>query len=361
MNALTRRIARLIRTDGPLSLAAFMTIVLHDREEGFYSTRDSIGARGAFITAPEVTQMFGELLGLWCAETWRGQGAPKVTQLVELGPGRGVLMHDTLRALRAVPEFLSAIEVTLVEASPVLEQVQRKNLLESPAKIRWVRQWSDVSQNRPLFVLGNEFLDALPLRQFVKTERGWCERMIATDSAGDLIFALAPEPAPLHLPEGLGPAEPGAVYEISFAAEALVEDVARSIAENGGAALFIDYGHAGHRFGDTLQAVTAHQRTGVFDAPGEADVSAHVDFAALARVATKSGARVHGPIAQGKFLGTLGIDQRAQRLSVDNPEYANVIAAAAHRLTGPDQMGTLFKVMAIAPPGAPPPPGFDLC
>ena len=360
MNALAKRIARMIRADGPLSLAAFMTIVLHDREEGFYSTRESIGARGAFITAPEITQMFGELLGLWCAEAWRGQGSPKDVRLVELGPGRGTLMRDALRAINAAPEFLSATSVVLVEASPALEQLQRKNLCDTPARIRWVRQWSDVSHDRPLFLLANEFLDALPLRQFVKTERGWCERMVTTDG-GDLAFALAPQPAPLHVPERRGLAEDGAVYEISFAAEALVEDVARTIADNGGAALFIDYGHEGRGFGDTLQAVTAHRHANIFDAPGEADLSAHVDFAALVRIVTKAGARVDGPVVQGQFLRALGIEARAQHLSDNNPDQANDIAAVLHRLIKSDSMGLLFKVMAITPATAAPPPGFDPC
>ena len=356
MNALARRIARMIRTDGPISIASFMTIALHDAEAGFYATRESIGARGAFITAPEISQIFGELLGLWCAQVWREQGASPSARLVELGPGRGVLLADAMRALRRVPEFLAGTEVVLVEASPALEKLQRERFCNSPVPIRWVRQWSDVQQDRPLFLIANEFLDAQAIRQFVMTERGWCERMIATDEQDRLVFALAPMPTTLSHPPGHRAAPGGAVYEISFAAEALVEDVARAIAQFGGAALFVDYGHEGRRVGETLQAVCGHQRADILEFPGEADLSAHVDFAMLARSAGRAGARAHGPIGQGAFLRALGIEARAEKLSAANPHRKEEIVAAVGRLT--DEMGELFKVIAITPAHAPRPPGI---
>lgn len=358
MNALARRIARMIHTDGPLSLASFMTIALHDREAGFYAARESIGASGAFITAPEISQIFGELLGLWCAKVWQDQDRPQAKRLIELGPGRGTLTSDALRALSRVPDFLSGLEITLVEASPALEAIQRYRLRDLPVPIRWVRQWDEVGLDRPLFLLANEFLDALPIRQFVMTNRGWCERMVVADADFSLAFALAPVPSLLGVPAERGIAETGAVYEISPATEALVEDVAWSIGQRGGAALFIDYGHTGKAFGDTLQAVAGHEHTRILEIPGETDLSAHVDFAAVARSAKKGGACVHGPLAQGAFLRALGLDARAEHLCAANPERRCEIEAAMQRLTGTQAMGELFKAAAIRPAHAPRLPGF---
>lgn len=356
MNSLAQRIARMIRADGPISIAAFMTIALHDRKAGFYATRESIGARGAFITAPEISQIFGELLGLWCAQVWCDQGAPPSARLVDLGPGRGVLMTDALRGLRRAPEFLAATEIVLVEASPALEGLQRERLRDSPAPICWVRQWTDVQQDRPLFLVANEFLDALAIRQFVMTERGWCERMITTDEQDRLTFALAPMPTSLQPPPQRGAAYRGAVYETSSAAEALVEDIAGAIVQYGGAALLVDYGHEGGAFGETLQAVSGHERADILGLPGQADLSAHVDFAALAHAAGRAGARVCGPLGQGAFLRALGIGARAEKLSAANPHRKEEIAKAVERLT--EEMGELFKVIAITPVHAPRPPGF---
>lgn len=361
MNRLAQRMARAIEMDGPLSIAAFMTMALHDREDGFYASRESIGARGAFVTAPEISQIFGELIGLWCVQAWRDRGSPNPTRLVELGPGRGTLMKDALRAARVAPDFLDGLEIVLVEASPALEAVQRQQLRDTPAAICWVPQWDRIACDRPLFLLANEFLDALPIRQFVMTERGWCERMVIANAVGDLTFALAPIPTPLDVPAERGAAEPGSVYEISPASLGLVEEVSRTIAAYGGAALFIDYGHEGSGFGDTLQAVSRHKQADILDAPGESDLSAHIDFAALARIASKTGARANGPIGQGEFLRALGIEARATRLAEHNPARAVDIALGIDRLTSPREMGALFKAFAISPMGAPQPPGFDQC
>lgn len=356
MNDLARKLARMIETEGPLSIAAFMTLALHDPEHRFYPSREAIGAYGAFITASEISQMFGELVGLWCAQVWQDQGSSKAARLVEFGPGRGTLMHDALRALRRVPDFPS--DIVLVESSAALETLQRERLHEATVPIRWVRQWSDVASDRPLFVVANEFFDALPVRQFVMTPRGWCERMVSTDGAGRLVFALSPLPAAFAPPVGRGPATQGAVYEISSAAQALIESVSQAIAAEGGGALVIDYGYNGGGFGDTLQAVDRHQPVDILADPGEADVSVHVDFAALALSAKKGGARIHGPIGQQEFLGALGIAARAEKLAARNPDHAQEIAAALHRLTDPGEMGALFKVLAITPRDSPPPPGF---
>jgi len=354
---LAERMARTIRMTGPLPVSAFMTLALHDPQSGFYATRHAIGARGAFTTAPEISQIFGELLGLWCAQLWHDRGCPGCVRLVELGPGRGTLMDDALRALRSVPAFLDTLEIVLVEASPMMEEIQRAHLRHACAPVRWVRQWSEIEQDRPLFLLANEFLDALPIRQFVMTARGWCERVIAT-SEDALSFALSPVPLPLAAPARRGAAEPGAVYEISPAAEALVEGISRVIAAHGGGALFIDYGHAGDGFGDTLQAVEDHRPVDMLARPGNADISAHVDFAAIAESARRGGGKSWGPRGQGEFLRALGIDLRADRLAAAEPAHAQDIRMAVARLTDRDAMGTLFKVMAVTPPEASQPPGF---
>lgn len=351
-NELGRRIARLIRSQGPLSMAEFMTIALHDRQGGYYARRNPLGSD--FTTAPEISQAFGELLGLWCAHVWQDQGCPAPARLVELGPGRGTLMADALRALRLVPRFLDAIEIVLVESSPVLQDIQRDRLRGAPA--RWIRDASELARDRPSFVIANEFFDALPVQQYVMSPAGWRERVVTASAGDDLSFATAAVPRTFRAPTGRGAAEAGAVYEVSPAASALAQDVAHGIASNGGAALVIDYGHDGTGFGDTLQAVSAHRFAGVLDAPGEVDLSCHVDFGALAHVARIAGAQVYGPLPQGDFLRALGIEERLARLA-RNGEHGSE-THAVERLTDPKQMGTLFKAMAILPHGAPGPPGF---
>lgn len=356
MNALAARIARLIETQGPLSIAQFMTMALHDTDAGYYAARDPFGARGDFVTAPEISQIFGELVGLWCVQVWRDQGRPSPARLVELGPGRGTLMADALRAARLVPEFLDAIEIVLVEASPALRAIQGERLKEFGSRVRWSSGFNSDAAC-PQYVIANEFFDALPIRQYVRTERGWCERMVTIDNDDVLAFALAPVATPLAF-EGCDTAPLGATYEVSPAALALAEDIARGIAGHGGAALVIDYGYSQPGFGETLQAVGGHAFRAVLDDPGSVDLSAHVDFAALAGAVHRGGARSSGPIGQGAFLQSLGIDARALRLSRADPGHAAAIAAAVDRLTHPAQMGTLFKTLAITPPNAPAPPGF---
>jgi NADH dehydrogenase [ubiquinone] 1 alpha subcomplex assembly factor 7 len=356
MTALAERIAALIAAQGPISVAQYMTLALHDPEGGYYATRDPLGAQGDFITAPEISQMFGEMLGLWCAQVWSDQGKPKNTRLVELGPGRGSLMADALRALKRVPGFLDQVELVLVEASPVLREIQRERLKDSGARIRWVTHF-DI-RDTPILVLANEFFDALPVRQYVKTARGWCERMVVMKD-GRLDFALAPLPTPgAAIPASRAGAPEGGVYEVSPAATALSEEIARGIAAYGGAALFLDYGYAEIGFGETLQAVGAHRFAFPLEEPGARDLSAHVDFGALAGAARHGGAQIFGPVPQGLFLERLGIRERAQALRQANVQDADQVAASLDRLTAPDQMGNLFRAMALLPPSAPPPPGF---
>jgi NADH dehydrogenase [ubiquinone] 1 alpha subcomplex assembly factor 7 len=298
------------------------------------------------------------LLSLWCAQAWRDQGAPAAARLVEFGPGRGTMIADVVRAGRIMPAFLDAIDIVLIETSPGLKAAQRRALEHADVPVSWVRSWNEIATDRPVFVLANEFLDALPIHQYVMTERGWCERLVQVEGEGRLISVLAPFPAPIDPPAARSDIALGTVYEVAPAAQALVEDVSRTIAGQGGAALFVDYGYATGGFGDTLQAVSNHGFADVFESPGESDLSAHVDFAAMARRAQSGGAMPYGPVEQGQLLASLGIAQRAAALVKQNPGAWDAVTDAVNRLTDPKGMGTLFKALAIAPPGAPPPPGF---
>jgi SAM-dependent MidA family methyltransferase len=355
--SLKARIAGLIAAQGPIGVAQFMTMALHDPESGYYATRDPFGTRGDFITAPEISQMFGEMLGLWLAQAWEDQGRPSHPLLVELGPGRGTLMADMLRAAKAAPDFLKAAEVVMVEASPHLRAVQQETLKQHP-RITWQGHF-DPPAGRPIFLVANEFFDALPIRQYVKTPRGWCERMV-TASNGELAFALAPMPAPGALiPESRAGAPDGGVYETAPGAIALAEEIARRIAAQGGAALLVDYGYNQVGFAETLQAVGGHAFAAILAEPGAHDLSAHVDFSALSAAGKRGGAGVHGPVGQGAFLTALGMGARAQALAAKHPANAPGLAAALERLTAPEKMGTLFKALAFLPGGAVSAPGFE--
>ena len=353
MNTLAQRVAALIEMQGPISIAQFMTTALHDPDCGYYATHNPIGEDGDFITAPEVSQMFGELVGLWCVQAWRDQGCPSPIRVVELGPGRGTLMADALRAASIDAAFLSSVDIVLVEASKTLRKQQAATLdaVISETKIRWVDQFDDSCTDRPLFLIANEFFDALPVQQFVFTERGWCERMVGVDKNGALTFALSPAPALMPVASDRGLPESGAVYETSPAGEAIVEQIAHVIASRGGAALIVDYGYGANApFGETLQGVARHEFASVLDSPGETDLSAHVDFAALARAVEQAGAKSYGPVEQGEFLCGLGIVERAERLSHN---HLQSMQRQLNRLIEPDQMGTLFKALAVLPKTAP--------
>jgi len=355
--SLKARIAALIEAQGPMSVAQFMTAALHDPKGGYYATRDPLGAD--FTTAPEISQMFGEMLGLWCVQLWHDQGL-KRPRLVELGPGRGTMMADMLRAMAVAPDLLSELEVVLIEASPVLAGLQCAKLGDCGVTLRWQPQFDDTLADRPLLLVANEFFDALPLRQYVKTSRGWCERLV-TASEGEFSFALAPTPVPpATIPASYEAAPEGGVYETAPAAAALAEDIARIVAEQGGGALIVDYGYgAPAGFGETLQAVGGNSFADILAEPGEDDLSAHVDFAALAAAGRRGGAAVFGPVTQGKFLARLGLAERAEQLMKANPAKARDLLLAAGRLIGPDTMGTLFKALAFVPASAAAPPGFE--
>ena len=362
--SLEARIAALIAAQGPISVAQYMTLALQDGQSGYYATRQPFGAAGDFTTAPEISQMFGELLGLWCVQVWHDQGQSRQKRLVELGPGRGTMMADALRAAGAASEFLDGLEVVLVEASPLLRQAQEEKLKDCGVNIRWVSHFDDSLTDRPLYLLANEFFDAMPIRQYVKTGRGWCERMVVAPNSrsgdGALDFALAPLPAPSAIiAASRAEAPDGGVYEVSPAATALAEAVARVVAEKGGGALLMDYGYGAEPgYGETLQALGGHKFADVLAEPGENDLSAHVDFIALGEAARHGGAAVYGPRGQGEFLADLGIIGRAEQLIKANPNAAKTLFGAVERLIAPDKMGNLFKALAFLPRSAAKPPGF---
>ncbi len=355
-DTLTDRLADLIRTAGPISIARYMAEAMGHPKFGYYMNRDPLGQSGDFITAPEVSQMFGELIGLWCATVWRSMGEPSSVALTELGPGRGTLMADALRAAAKVPGFMEAAQVHLVETSPVLEAKQR-SALESH-RATWHESFDSVPEG-PTLVIANELFDALPIRQFERVRRGWCERLVDLDPAGSRFRLVLASPSSDPVPASLREAPLGSVCEVSPAALALAGAVAERLSHHGGAALIIDYGAAESAPRETLQSVHGHKSHDVFEAPGTADICAHVDFGQVAAAARDGGGAVYGPIEQGAFLRELGIETRAAVLSQAGAAQAASVRADLARLTDPAQMGSLFKVLAIAHPDLAPPPGFS--
>lgn len=352
MTPLTDILKALIATRGPLPLSDYMAECLFHPEHGYYATRDPLGAAGDFITAPEISQMFGELIGLSLAQSWLDQGAPKPFTLAELGPGRGTLMADILRATRGVPGFHDAAQIWLVEASPTLTEIQRATL--KPHPVNWTTQTADLP-NAPLFLVANEFFDALPIRQFQRAGAGWSERVIGLEN-DTLAFGLTPADALPALDHRIADTRDGDVVELCPQAAPVIAQIGARIEANGGAALLIDYGDW-RSLGDTLQALRDHARADPLADPGLADLTAHVDFEALATAAPCAHSRL---TAQGVFLERLGITARAQALATKLTGAALDSHIAAHRrLTHPEEMGTLFKVLGLFPHAAAPPPGLE--
>ncbi len=337
-----------IRRDGPISLEAYMSIVT----EAYYARGDVFGRDGDFITAPEISQTFGELIGLWCAVVWQNMGAPASFRLVECGPGRGTLMKDILRAAARAPGFATAADIHLVERSEALRAKQRETL--ATYSVTWHDDIARVPAG-PLILVANEFLDALPIRQFEMSASGWKERFVSLNEHGALMLQLhagAPTSAPA--------AQTGDLFETSPSVTAFIADLARRLAVTGGAALLIDYGYKATALGDTLQAVAKHKPCDIFDAPGEADLTAHVNFSAVADTATAAGTRAFGPVEQGAWLNRLGIQARGLQLAKGKAaDVAETVSAGIRRLTQPDAMGVLFKVMALAHPSLATPEGFQ--
>ncbi len=358
MTPLAQELARLIRDEGPISVSSYMALCLGHPRHGYYMKQDPFGAAGDFTTAPEISQVFGELIGLWAATVWRMMGEPASLRLVELGPGRGTLMQDLLRAARVLPGFREALSLHLVETSPVLREKQCETLAPSGITPQW-HERVEQALDGPAIVLANEFLDALPLDQFVLTPEGWRERLVGLDGEGQLVFGLAGEPdRAISLP-----APVGAVLEQPAAALDLVATVARHVAAEGGAALFVDYGPVRSGFGDTLQGLRQHAFADPLAEPGDADLTVHVDFARMAAAGLRAGVAAHGPVPQRDFLLALGLQKRVEALSRRaTPAQAEALSAGAARLveTGETAMGELFKVLAVADPRLPLLPGFDL-
>lgn len=342
-----------IAAEGPLSVADWMAQCLGHPAHGYYTTRDPLGAAGDFVTAPEVSQMFGELIGAWTAQVWADQGARTDLVLAELGPGRGTMMRDLLRVTARVPDLAAAMQVWLVETSPALRARQEQTL--EGRRCRWADQVDDLPAG-PMIAIANEFFDALPVRQFECAGTVWRERKVGLmDDA--LAFVFAPPRADAVLDARFANVLDGAIVEVNPLAEAIVHKLAARIERYGGAALIIDYG-AWDGHGDTLQAVRGHRAVSPLADPGAVDLTAHLRFRALAEAARPL--RVWGPVPQGVFLERLGITERARRLAAAKPEDTRTAIAAQHRrLTHPQEMGSLFQVMALGPSAAAPPPGFE--
>lgn len=349
---LEAEIRRLIKATGPMPVSRYMELCLTHPEHGYYISRDPLGREGDFITAPEVSQMFGELLGLWAASVWKAMGAPPAVRLIELGPGRGTLMMDALRAIRVLPPFYLACHVHMVEINSRLREKQRSTLV-GVKNVHWHDSIDEVPDG-PSIIFANEFFDVLPVHQMVRKEDGWHERVVEVNAADRLAFGVAAEPMPrfdVLVPPLVRAAPIGSIYEWRPPAEMM--KIARRVRADGGAALIIDYGHTRSEAGDTLQAIARHTFADPLKTPGLSDVTAHVDFQALTQAAEDLGARVHGPVEQGVFLRRLGIETRAVTLMTKaSAQVSEEIASGLKRLTesGRSGMGSLFKVLGVSHP-----------
>lgn len=355
MTDLAARLARRIAAGGPITVADYMAAALGDPTDGYYRRNfqgndGPLGAGGDFITAPEISQLFGELIGAWLIDCWDRLDRPNPVNLVELGPGRGVLMADALRIGRRRTDWIEAIHLHLVEINPDLRRQQAQKL--EAYRPAWHETLATLPEG-PILLVANEFLDALPIRQLVRHHGGWRERLVGWSRDTGFCFVLSGSPSPLSLlvPSHLGQAAEGKVFEISTAAISIAADIARRVVQGKGAALLVDYGRGEAQFGESLQAVRNHRMVDVLQSPGLADLSAHVDFGTLRQVALENGAAALGPVTQGSLLTELGITLRAERLKAGQPkDRADALDAGMARLIEPGQMGNLFKAMAIATP-----------
>jgi len=356
---LAEKLKSRIAADGPLSVAQYMSVCLGDPESGYYITREPFGAKGDFITAPDISQMFGELIGAACLSAWQALGSPAEFQLVELGPGRGTLMADLLRIAALRPAFLAGAQLNLVETSPRLRQMQERTLAAAPLAPTFRDRFHDVPPG-PLILVANEFFDALPIHQFVRTSQGWHERQVGLSDTGSLSFGVgSAKLGEEAVPGEFASAAEGSIFETQPAANAIAEEIGHRIAVYGGMALFIDYGYLKTAIGDTLQALYKHTYDDVLAHPGEADLTAHVNFEALAAAAVRGGATALPPLSQGDFLLRSGLLERAGALGTGKSHAEQeAIRDAVERLAAPDQMGDLFKVLAVTSQGIAFPP-FD--
>jgi SAM-dependent MidA family methyltransferase len=348
MTPLEQKIRRQIAISGPMSIAAFWAQALFDPQFGYYTTKEPFGSSGDFITAPEISQMFGEMLASWWVATVQTNAISNIA-LVEIGPGRGTLMADMLRTISQIDSKMrGSIAVHMVEASPRLTKIQQQALANSGFKIEW-HETPDTLPEQPLGIIANELFDAIAIRQFEKSQDGWIERCIAIDDQNELCFTLGTA----KLDEAIVPdrtAPLGSIFEYSPVREAFMQTLAQRIALDGGFGLFIDYGHAKSGFGDTLQGLKAHEFANVLDAIGETDITSHVDFEALSLSTKSAGAKAYPVLEQGEFLSRIGIKERAERLMKSATEQSQNISSSLKRLIDPEQMGILFKVLGISHP-----------
>ena len=355
------RLAREIALTGPMTVADYVLRCLHDPQGGYYATQPALGEGGDFITAPLVSQMFGELLGLWVAETWSRLGAPERFRLVEVGPGDGTLMEDALRAMtqasRALPGLIEACDLVLIEPSRPLRDLQAKRLADAPMTPRWVSSLAALETDAPAILIANEVLDCMPARQFVRTDDGWAERRVGVTEDSELMFGLVGVAGDFDAPDFDIVA--GQTWEVSEQQAAFGRDLGRLIVETSGAALLIDYGRDRPEASDTLQALKRHRKVDPLATPGEADLTQWADFPLVLEAAVRSGAEVTGCRGQGEFLRTLGIEARAERLKTARPASAETIQRQLDRLTASNQMGDLFKAAAIFAPRTLVVPGFE--
>ncbi len=349
-----------IQTKGPVSTRAFMEACLYDPQHGYYRVGSPIGSEGDFITAPEISQMFGEMISIWTVLTWQMMGQPFPLQIVELGPGRGTLMSDLLRSLSRIHPQSETISVHLVERSDSLKTVQTQILEGFECPISWHRSLADVP-SAPTILIANEFLDCLPIRQFIKTGSGWHERVVGLDDNGDFCFRVGSEvPKGMIIPTRLLQAEVGSIFEFCPDFELVMKDIHRLASQHPFAGLFVDYGFEGPNIGETLQAVKLHKKVSPFMTPGEVDLTAHVDFTAFGALAVANGLKAFGPRDQGAFLSQLGIGARAEILVQSaSEEQAEKLASDVVRLVAPEHMGSLFKALCITSATLDAPPPFD--
>lgn len=355
---LARKLIARIRAQGPITLKQYMTACLQDAEYGYYRSRQAVGREGDFVTAPEISQVFGELIGLWCAVVWQQMGSPRIVNLIELGPGRGTLMRDALRAARLLPDFTSAVAVHLVETSEALREVQARTLAAEDVLAVWHTQLEEVPRG-PAILIANEFLDALAADQLVRGPSGWHVRALALDADQRLQFDDLAIPFEADVPRFAETAPLGSILTVADFAGVAAQLDARA-RNDPLAALFIDYGHTASAIGDTLQAVRGHRYEHPLTSPGEADLTTQVDFEDLStRIVACSSLAVDGPVTQAEFLGRLGIVERASRLMAANPVKAGSIEAGIARLLAPQGMGTRFKVLGVRSAGQPTLPGLE--
>jgi len=359
VTGLQEKLRKRIAADGPLTVAQYMSLCLSDPEAGYYTTREPFGTEGDFVTAPEVSQMFGELVGAACLSAWEALGCPKRFELVELGPGRGTLMADLLRMAALRPAFVEAARLNLVETSPRLRQIQSETLSRAPLEPDFRDRFQDVLEG-PLILVANEFFDALPIHQFVRAKEGWRERQVGLSESDELVFGVGTTALPeASVPASARMTKEGTILETQPAANAIAEDIGRRIAAFGGAALIIDYGYLKTAPGDTLQALYKHRFDDVLAHSGQADLTAHVNFEALAAAAVRGGAAALPALTQGDFLLRSGLLERAGALGTGKShDEQEKIRDAVERLAAPGQMGDIFKVLAVTNSGLSFPP-FD--